>query len=112
MFKIILAIGGLIVVCLNPILSGMFLSAAATRWHAEKTIRRPPARKKEPAPMAKQEDKGFITIKERQEENIKRYLKPGFENDSKWKAQIKELHKIMDENRQKEQAKRDAGDYT
>lgn len=112
MIKTILAVLGLVVVCLNPILSGMFLTAAATRWHAEKTIRRPRPVKKEPAPAKKQEEKGFTTIKERQEVNVKRYMKPGFENDPNWQRQTAELRKIMDENRKREQAKRDAGDWS
>lgn len=111
MVKTILAVLGLVVVCLNPILSGMFLTAAATRWHAEKTIRRPRPVKKEPAPKKEPRNLGFTTFKERQEENIRRYTKPGFEQDPVWQAQVKELNKIMDENRRIEQAKRDAGNW-
>jgi len=112
MVKVILAILGLVVVCLNPILSGMFLSAAATRWHAEKTMKRPAARKKEPASVVKPQEKGFTTYKEVQQRNVDRYMKPGFQDDPKWQAQIKEIHKIMDENRRIEEEKRANGDYS
>jgi len=112
MVKVILAILGLVVVCLNPILSGMFLSAAATRWHAEKTMNRPPARKKEPAPVVKPQEKGFTTYKEMQEKAIKGMLKPDFDKDPEWQRQTAELRKIMDENRRREKEKRDNGDYS
>ena len=112
MIKVLLAILGLVVICLNPILSGMFLTAAATRWHAEKTLNRPPARKKEPAPITKPEEKGFTTIKERQEKACQEYLIPGFENNPKWQAQTAEIRKFMDENRRREEEKRANGDYS
>ena len=113
MLKTILAILGIMVVCLNPILSGIFLSVAATRWHAEKTMRRPPVPKKEPALKTNQEkSKGFTTYKEVQQRNIDRYMKPGFEKDPVWQAQIKEIHRIMAENSRIEKEKRDNGDYS
>lgn len=113
MLKTILAVFGFMLICTQPILSIIFITAVATIALSNFQSPRPQKIAKEPASTAKSmEGKGFTTIKERQEENIKRYLKPGFEDDPKWQAQIKELHKIMDENRAKEQAKRDAGDYS
>ena len=113
MLKIILAILGLVVVCLNPILSGIFLSVAATRWHAEKTMRRPPVPKKEPALKTNQEEsKGFTTYKEVQQRNIDRYMKPGFQDNPAWQAQVKEVWKVMEENKRIEKEKRDNGDWS
>jgi delta 1-pyrroline-5-carboxylate dehydrogenase len=112
MVKTILAILGLVVVCLNPILSGMFLTAAATRWHAEKTLRRPPEKKKEPASITKpMENKGFTTYKEMQEKNCEQFLKPGFQDDPEWQRKTAEIHKIMDENRRIQEEKRANRDW-
>lgn len=111
MVKIILAILGLVVVCLNPILSGMFLTAAATRWHAEKTIRKPhPGPKRQP--IKNQETFTFTLTKDVQEKNCKRYLNPDFENNPKWQDQVGKISKIRDDNRVLEQANREKGDWT
>lgn len=111
MTKAILAIFGLIAVCLNPILSGIFIGVVLAKASDSRSPR-PAARQKEPALSKKSnENKGFTTIKERQEENCRRFLKPGFQDDPAWQAKVKEIHKIMDENRRIEQAKRDAGDW-
>lgn len=141
MIKAILAIIGFTFICAHPTLCMIFIITVATialsstptpKSCKEPATMRKPKEKEllstdDPRFVAqvdkvreyfkKQKEleeatKGFTTIKERQEENIKRYLKPGFEKDPVWRAQTKELHKIMDENRRKEQAKRDAGDWS
>lgn len=47
---------------------------------------------------------GFTLTKDIQEANVKRYMKPGFQDDPVWQAQVKEIHKIMDENRRRNEA--------
>ncbi len=114
MIKVILAILGLVVVCLNPILSGMFVTSCVTYWLIQRfSNERPVGRKKEPAPKTKpNEFKRFTTYKEMSEKMTKGMFKEGFEKDPEWQRQTAELRKIMDENRRKEQAKRDAGDWS
>jgi len=66
------------------------------------------------APMAKKvqkEDKseesgyqGFTLTKDVQERNCKRFLKPGFQDDPEWQRKTAEIHKIMDENRRRNEA--------
>lgn len=114
MLKTTLAVFGLIIVCTNTILCAVFVTACATYWVIQRfPDERPVGKKKEPALKTKPEEyKGFTTMKEQQEANCKRYLKPDFEKDPEWQRQTAELRKIMDENRRKEQAKRDAGDWS
>lgn len=49
---------------------------------------------------------GFTLTKDRQEANCKEFLKPGFQDDPVWQAQVKEIHKIMDENKRRNEAER------
>ncbi|RPI56339.1 MAG: hypothetical protein EHM49_00515 [Deltaproteobacteria bacterium] len=113
MLKATLAVFGLVIVCTNTILCGLFVTACATYWVIQRfPDERPATKRKEPALKTKLKDKGFTTYKEMQEKMTKDMFKEGFENDPKWQDQIKELNKIMEENKRIEKEKRANGDWS
>lgn len=113
MLKTILAVFGFMIICTQPILSIIFITAAATIALSNFPSPRPQKTKKEPAPTTKPiETKGFKLMKEIQEENCKRFLKPGFQDDPEWQRKTAEIHKIMDENRRIQEEKRANGDWS
>lgn len=113
MLKTILAVFGFMIICTQPILSIIFITAVTTIALNNFPSPRPQKTKKEPALKTNQEkSKGFTTYKEIQQRNIDLYMKPGFEKDPVWQAQIKEIHRVMAENSRIEKEKRDNGDYS
>lgn len=107
MLKTILAIFGFMIICTQPILSIIFITAVATIALSNFPSPRPQKTMKEPAPITKPiENKGFTTYKEMQERNCKQFLKPGFQDDPEWQRKTAEIHKIMAENRRIEEERR------